>query len=57
MIDQMFQGRLDRRIIPSVHSTVSMVLLQLHGIPGWGDRPVWVLWRRNGNASYAAFAA
>jgi len=35
MLDQMFQDCLDRRIIPSVQSAISMMVLQLHGIPGW----------------------
>jgi hypothetical protein len=34
MLDQVFKNRLDHRILPSVHSTLSMVV-QLHGISGW----------------------
>jgi len=34
MLNQMFQNRLDHRILASVHSRLSMAALQLHGIPG-----------------------
>jgi hypothetical protein len=35
VLDQMFQDRLNRRILPSVHLLVSMGVLQLHGISEW----------------------
>jgi hypothetical protein len=35
MFDQMFQERLNRRILLPVHSPVSMAVSQLHGIPEW----------------------
>src|SRR3990172_3812324 len=43
VLDQLFQDRLNRTILPSVHFSLSMVALQLHGIPDWaalaGARP------------------
>jgi hypothetical protein len=38
VLDQLFQDRLKRRILSSVHSLFSMVVLQLHGIPEWAAR-------------------
>jgi hypothetical protein len=35
LFDQLFQDRLNRAILQSVHSCFSMVGFQLHGIPDW----------------------
>ena len=35
VLNQLFQDRLNRRILTLVHSFVSMVVLQLHEIPEW----------------------
>ena len=48
VLDQLFQDRLNCRILPSVHVRFSMVVWELHGIPVWiapaGARPSRGLW-------------